>query len=78
MRLMLRMMARTMVSPTSDLSHLEEGLVFVDDSDKFTIARLKAELEKKNKIIVTSAHQISQLKRELKIERFELKCFIWD
>jgi len=48
----MQMIAMTMVSPTSDLSHLEEGLVFVDDSDKFTIARLKAELEEKNKIIV--------------------------
>jgi len=75
---MMQMMAMTMASPTSYLSHLEEGLIAVDDSDEFTIARLKAELEKKNKIIVTSAHQISQLKQELKIERFELKCFIWE
>jgi len=37
---------------TSDLSHLEEGFIAVDDTDKFTNARLKAELEKKNKIIV--------------------------
>jgi len=66
------MMAMTMGSPTSDLSHLEEGLIVVDDSDKLTIARLKAELEKKSKIIV----QISQLKQRLKIERFKLEHFI--
>ncbi|KAK2139929.1 hypothetical protein LSH36_1550g00004 [Paralvinella palmiformis] len=71
------MMAITMVSPTSDLSHLE-GLIAVDDSDTFTIARLEAELEKKNKIIVANAVHISQLKPTLKIERFELECFIWE
>jgi len=55
---MMQMMAMRMVSPTSDLSHLE-ALIVVDDSDKLTIARLKAELEKKNKIIVASAVKIS-------------------
>ena len=49
--MMIQMTARTMVSTTSNLSHLEEGLIAVDDSDELTIARLKAELEK-NKIIV--------------------------
>jgi len=63
----MQMVAMTMESPTSDLSHLEEGLIVVDDSDTFTIAKLKAELEKKknDKIIVASAVQISQLLQRL-------------
>ncbi|KAK2143899.1 hypothetical protein LSH36_802g03006 [Paralvinella palmiformis] len=65
-----------MESPTSDLSPLEEGLIAVDDSDKLTIARLKAELEKKNKLILASAVQTSQLIQRLKIEYFELDSFI--
>jgi len=40
----MQMIARTMVSPISDLSHLE-GNIVVDDSDELTIARLKAQLE---------------------------------
>ncbi|KAK2159600.1 hypothetical protein LSH36_150g04007 [Paralvinella palmiformis] len=64
--MMMQMVAMTMESPTSDLSHLE-GLIVVDDSDTFTIAKLKAELEKKknDKIIVASAVQISQLLQRL-------------
>ena len=42
-RMMIQMMALIIVSQTSNVSHLEEGLIVVDDSDKFTIARLKAE-----------------------------------
>ena len=57
---MMQMMAVAMVPPTSDLSHIE-FLIAVDDSDKITISRLKAELEEKNKMIVASAVQISQL-----------------
>ena len=72
----MQMIARTMVSPISDLSHLE-GNIVVDDSDKFTIARLKAELEK-NKIIVANAVHISQLKQRLKVDRFDLERFIWE
>ncbi|KAK2148034.1 hypothetical protein LSH36_519g00009 [Paralvinella palmiformis] len=77
--MMMRMMAITMVSSTSDLSHLEEGLIDdSDDSDKLTIARLKADLEEKNEIIVASAVHISQLKQRLKVERFDLERFIWE
>jgi len=41
----------TMDSSTN-LSRLEEDLIVVDESDNFIIARLEAELEKKNEIIV--------------------------
>jgi len=71
----MQVMAMTMESPTPDLSHLEEGIIAIDESDKLTIARLKAELEEKNKIVVYSAVQISQLKQRLKIARFELEGF---
>ncbi|KAK2142922.1 hypothetical protein LSH36_897g01085 [Paralvinella palmiformis] len=74
-RLMMQVMAMTMESPTPDLSHIEEGIIAIDESDKLTIARLKAELEEKNKIVVYSAVQISQLKQRLKIARFELEGF---
>jgi len=58
-------------SPTSDQ---EEGLIAVDESDEITIASLKAELEEKNKIIATSAVQISKLEHRLKIEHFGALC----
>ena len=72
--MMMQMMAMTLVLPTSDLSHLEKGLIDADYSDKLTIARLKVELEK-NKITVASVVQISQLIQRLKIVCFERDSF---